>query len=250
MPSLRQARTRVARGAARAWAALRRFARTRAGRRSFTAILALLWMAILLHAFLNSDAVHDRIIAEAKRRLPNDIAEVRLGRDFDVDWIGRVRLGPVEIASGPNAAPLVEIASVRVRPRYSALLLGRVEPASLSLNDVRVHAGPRGQVLRDLVSRLQAAKTRREPSAGPREGSALRLIVERLIVDAGAETLGPFAGVTTLTRSPAGPAVEARVRLPDGGRAQLQLRAGGEATPALDASFEGVSAATVPPSLS
>jgi penicillin-binding protein 1A len=68
--------------------------------------------------------------------------EVALGPDVDVDALYRVTFGPVDAEAPGAGVARVHVGRVKVRPRWSALLAGRVEPATIRLHGVRVELEP------------------------------------------------------------------------------------------------------------
>jgi penicillin-binding protein 1A len=68
--------------------------------------------------------------------------EVALGPDVDVDALYRVTFGPVDADAPAAGVARLHVGRVKVRPRWSALLAGRVEPATIRLHGVRVELDP------------------------------------------------------------------------------------------------------------
>ena len=100
--------------------------------------------------WLRSDAVRGRIV----RALTSRIDGVQVGDTYSVDLLGRVTIGPVTIP-GEGAQPAFTVDTVRVRPRYHALLAGRAEPASIRFGHVVLDAGLDGKNLEALAGRFR-----------------------------------------------------------------------------------------------
>ena len=109
----------------------------------------------------------ERAVAALAVRLP----QARLTGQVRLDWRLRLVAGPL-VLPGPEAAgpPLVTVERVRVRPSARGLLHGRLEPAAVLVEGVRVDvdAGARGEALAQLVRGLRE----RPRPAGGGPGSA------------------------------------------------------------------------------
>lgn len=68
--------------------------------------------------------------------------DVVLGPDVDVDALYRVTFGPIDAEAPADGVAHVHVGRAKVRPRWSALLAGRVEPATIRLVGVRVALSP------------------------------------------------------------------------------------------------------------
>jgi penicillin-binding protein 1A len=68
--------------------------------------------------------------------------EVALGPDVDVDALYRVTFGPIDAGAPAEGVAGVHVDRAKVRPRWSALLAGRVEPATIRLHGIRVELEP------------------------------------------------------------------------------------------------------------
>jgi len=99
------------------------------------AALAVAYGAALAAA--SSVAGKEWLRSRAETALRARLGEVSIGDRTAVDGLFRVSLGPIERPAA-GAIPLVRIERARVRPSLSALLSGRVEPASVLLQGVRV----------------------------------------------------------------------------------------------------------------
>jgi len=106
-------------------------------------------------------ALRERVVAELAVRLPSARLE---GRVY-VDAAFRLVMGPVVVGPPGGGAPLLEVDRVTVRPRLWRLVIGHLEPGSVTLQGMRVHAGRRGERFADLARALRPGKP---PAAGPR----------------------------------------------------------------------------------
>ncbi|HEU4382739.1 MAG TPA: transglycosylase domain-containing protein [Anaeromyxobacteraceae bacterium] len=183
------------------------------------------WGALVATA--NAPPVRARLRAEAERALRQRLAGATLGESVSVDLLGSLRLGPLTVpAARPGAPPVLRVERVAVRPRWTALLGGRVEPALVSLDGARLDGGAGGEDLAALVPRPPPGgrAASRPPSAGaaPPEvrfrdlALAVALSGERVEV-------GPLDGSVEAR----GEEVQARVRLPSGGSAWAVLASRG-----------------------
>jgi hypothetical protein len=186
---------------------------------------ALLW--VLAQALANREATLARLRGRASEALQARLGEAELGGEASVDWLFRATVGPVTVpASARGAPPVVRIERVKVRASWSALLAGRVEPASIRLLGVRVVPGPGGRELRALAARVRAARRKPEAAGGPaRRGADPVLIVRGLTaaLETG-EELGPYDGRIARALDGAWETIAAEARLPGGGRAEGTLR--------------------------
>lgn len=195
------------------------------------ATLASSWAGV--HLWANSAPVRERIRGRAETALRSRLGAVEVG-EARVDWLGRAEVGPLRVpASRPGRPPVLEVGETVVRPRWTALLAGRLEPGAVTFRRVRVAPGPGGEELRALAARLRA------PPDGARTGSAgppvdpPSLRVRDLVValDRGGQELlevGPFGADLDLSRDAAGAVslLRGRLLLPGGGRVAGELRRG------------------------
>lgn len=94
------------------------------------------FLFVALHLYLNSDYVRAWALSRIETNLVAQLGEVELGDRFSVDWIGRVKAGPLTLVG--EKGPIFSVASVTVRPAYRRLLIGRIEPAAITLDKVEI----------------------------------------------------------------------------------------------------------------
>jgi hypothetical protein len=190
--------------------------------------LALLLFAVLaVRGYLGGQSFRAKVKARVSSLIDQRLGGGSVGDDYQVDWLGRVRLGPL-LLGAPGEPPTVEVAWVLVRPSYRALLSGRAEPASLLLHEVRVDAGERGQKLSALVERIQhpAQPKRSTATVNPKALPLVRFDRLRLTLT-DARLPAPLtedfeAGRLELRRSVVGGELDARAGLLAGGALLLQ----------------------------
>jgi monofunctional biosynthetic peptidoglycan transglycosylase len=194
------------------------------------AAVGALYLAAL--AVASSAPVERRLRDAIQRALRARVGEVRLGEEVRVDPLFRVRFGPLELPGPRGGPPLVRVAKVVARPSLLALLRGRADPASIFLGDVRVHPGPGGRDLRELVERLQGHRAFGEGAAagGAEQRDLPRLKLRGLVVtlprSAGPLDLGPLDADLVVERGGAGPRLSADVSLRAGGRVTVAAERG------------------------
>jgi hypothetical protein len=184
----------------------------------------------LAQAALARPSVRERLRAEATEALAARLGPVDVG-DARVDWLFRASLGPVATRpAAPGAAPAVAAERVRVRPRWPALLAGRVEAASVRVEGARL----------DVASLLARSGAPRGPAGSPRAASgrggdeaareaawpAVWLERTVLVLPAGGRTveIGPLAARVEASRRTGGVEVRAALRLAGGGSGTLEAR--------------------------
>jgi len=139
-------------------------------------------LAVGLRALTWSGAVRDRVRRRLSEELTARFPDATLGDRLEIGWLGEVVFGPVEVPGRFSAD------EIRVRPRYRALLAGRVEPEIVSVHEVylsiealrqRPEAAPATQarsplpatvtvqVDRLLVSRPEAGRASADPASSP-----------------------------------------------------------------------------------
>ena len=163
----------------------RRARRRRWIQRTAVVGLALLSAITLLHSVLNSTAVRVRLRDKVEAALAARLGGVELGSHSDVDWGLRLSFGPVRIAPEPGAPVVLEMERVRVRPRWAALLAGRLEPGLVQLRTVVLRPGTQLEGLRALAKRLQAKPTApaKEPGTPAPSPRLPRLEVQDLRIE-------------------------------------------------------------------
>jgi penicillin-binding protein 1A len=169
-------------------AARRKRRRQRRIRRLAFGGVGLLVMVAALHLALNSGFVRERLQAKVESALSERLGEVQVGSGTFVDWSLHVAFGPVRIAPVPGQGVVLEVERVRVRPQWTALLAGRLEPGVVELSTVTVRPGDKMEGLKALVERVQArahpAKSPETPTGPPPGGARVpRLEFQDVQVD-------------------------------------------------------------------
>jgi hypothetical protein len=192
------------------------------------------------HVYLAIPGNRGRIRQEVARRAGARIAGLEVGDQIEAGWTGSVQIGPITLR-GEEQQPLIEIHRVTVRPRWSALLRGSLEPGTLTIKKVKVSPGRRGEALRAKLAELlrsgeepEAPKKQGEPEVAkaPRE-------LELYVCDLTIGPLPPIDGRLALTEEGA----EGELWLKGGGtvKATFARPRPGPASPAqLDLSLDGV----------
>src|SRR5215831_1234402 len=98
--------------------------------------LAFLLFVVPLHCYLNGDHARTWVLSRVKETLVSQLGAIELGDRFSVDWIGQVTIGPLTIAD--ERGPIFSAASVGIRPAYRRLLVGRVEPGTITFDKVNI----------------------------------------------------------------------------------------------------------------
>src|SRR5215831_17502766 len=137
--------------------------------------LAILSAVIVLHSILNSNAVRSKLRDRVEAALAARLGGVEVGSRSDVDWSMRLSFGPVRISPEPGSPVVLEMERVRVRPRWTALLAGRLEPGLVQLHTVVLRPGTHLEGLRALAKRLEP-----RPGAPPKEASGAPAVTTRL----------------------------------------------------------------------
>jgi penicillin-binding protein 1A len=119
-------------------------------------VLAVLGLVAGLHLALNSSWARERLQAKVAAALSERLGEVELGSSTGVDWSLRLGFGPVRIAPAAGEGVVLEVERVRVRPRWTALLAGRLEPGVVQLETVTLRPGEHLRGLRALVERIES----------------------------------------------------------------------------------------------
>ncbi|MBF5045884.1 glycosyl transferase [Aggregicoccus sp. 17bor-14] len=204
------------------------------------ALLLLLACAALLagRAALRSEAVRARVLAEVRPRLEERLGPVTLGPQVHLGWRGQVRLGPLEVAaSRPGLPPVLRVEELGAALRLSALARGRLEVKRVELGGVQVEAGEDGRELRTLLQRLRGPKrdahSKRPGAEAPPPTPRLTFEDVHLAGTHGGRrlALGPLGGHLQLTRDGDTQNIDAKLDLPGGGEAQVQLVRQGEHLP-------------------
>src|SRR5262249_7946808 len=117
-----------------------------------------------LHSSLKANAVRSKLRDRVEAALAERRGGVELGSHSDVDWSLRLSFGPVRSSPEPGSPVVLEMERVRVRPRWTALLAGRLEPGLVQLRTVVVRPGTQLENLRALAARFKS-----KPSAPGKE---------------------------------------------------------------------------------
>jgi penicillin-binding protein 1A len=136
--------------------ARRKRRRQRRIRRLSLGVLGVVTLLGGLHLALNSSWVRERLQAKVESALSERLGEVQVGSGTFVDWSLHVAFGPVRIAPVPGQGVVLEVERVRVRPQWTALLAGRLEPGVVELSTVTLRPGERMEGLTALVERIQS----------------------------------------------------------------------------------------------
>ena len=128
-------------------------------RRAGAGILALSSF-VALHLYLNSGHFRLFLLARVQKALATEFASVQLGDRFSVDWIGRVTAGPLTVAD--EEGTILTVGSATVRASYLPLLVGRFEPAAITLHEVVVDVDRAQNALTHLSQRREATFRERD----------------------------------------------------------------------------------------
>ncbi len=211
--------------------------------------LALLSAITVLHSVLNSTMVRSRLRDRVEAALAARLGGVELGSHSDVDWGLRLSFGPVRISPEPGAPVVLEMERVRVRPRWTALLAGRLEPGLVQMRTVVVRPGTQLEGLRALARRLQskAPPPSRDVPAPASVGSRLpRLEVQDLRVelvssqDGHPLDLGAWDAQVEISGAASGRVLEMAVQRDGGGEARSIVRWAREQPFQVEAGLEGM----------
>jgi penicillin-binding protein 1A len=165
---------------------------------------------LALWTTLGAATLRERLRTEVERALSDRLPRARLEGDVAIDARLRLVAGAIVVpALRPDAPPVLRVARVAVRPRFSALLRGRLELEAVSLEGVHVEPGPRLAELERLAAELGgggrggAPGGRAEP-AGPIELTLSRVTAAIPRAGAAPLELGPFDGTLRASRDRAG----------------------------------------------
>jgi penicillin-binding protein 1A len=155
--------------------ARRKRRRQRLIRRLWMSALALVALVAGLHLALNSTWARERLQAKVAAALSERLGEVELGSGTSVDWSMHVHFGPVRIAPVPGQGVVLEVERVRVRPKWTALLAGRLEPGAVQLSTVTIRPGDHMQGLKALVERVESRSRPKASGDAPASAGGGRL---------------------------------------------------------------------------
>jgi len=225
-------------------AARRRRRRQRRIRRVALGVLGAVGLVTGVHLGLNSSFVRGRLQAKVEAALSERLGEVELGSGTFVDWSLHVAFGPVRIAPVPDQGVVLEVERVRVRPSWTALLAGRLEPGVIHLETVTLRPGEHLRGLRALVDRVESrsrpAKAGETP--GPARSSRLpRIEMQDVRVDMVSSAdgrpleLGAWDAQLEVTGSSGARVVDLAVQRHGGGELRSVARLGRDAPIQLEA---------------
>jgi penicillin-binding protein 1A len=199
-----------------------RFQRAARGAGLGLALAAAAWPTA--HALVDRPSVEGRLRARISEALAARLGAVDLGPDVHVDWLFRISFGPVSTRPAQaGATPALAIDRVRVRPNLLALLGGRVEPASIRLEGVRV-APAAGWPSPPATNRARAGGgADLAPDEGDLPVVRFRDLVVELPIGDGVVELGPFHADVEGRRTGDGDEFEADLRLPGGGSGRAEV---------------------------
>jgi len=200
--------------------------------RTAVVVLALLSAVTVLHSVLNSSMVRSRLRDRVEAALAARLGGVELGSHSEVDWGMRLSFGPLRISPEPGAPVVLEMERVRVRPRWTALLAGRLEPALVQLRTVVVRPGTQLEGLRALARRLKTKPpaSKETPVSGSSGARLPRLEVQDLRVelvssqDGHPLDLGAWDAQVEISGAASGRVLEVAVQRDGGGEARSIVR--------------------------
>jgi penicillin-binding protein 1A len=198
-----------------------------------------------LHLALNSGWVRERLQAKVEKALSERLGEVEVGSDTGVDWSLHVAFGPVRIAPAAGQGVVLEVARVRVRPQWTALLAGRLEPGAVELSTVTLRPGERLEGLKALAERIQShahpAKAGETPPPSSAGGRIPRIELQDVQVDMVSSAdgkpleLGTWDAQLEVTGSSGARVVELAVKRHGGGELRTVARMGRDGPVQLEA---------------
>jgi penicillin-binding protein 1A len=151
------------------------------------------------HVLLNQASVGERVRARIVEKLWGRLGPCALGQTYVVSWRGVITVGPF-VLQDAGGEPLIEVERIQIRPSYLRLLRGHLEPATVTLDGVRLHSDARGERLLRLRRRLQGRPGAAAGSSGA-QASALpskifltdvRVELEPAQAEGKPAVLGPF----------------------------------------------------------
>jgi len=211
----------------------RRARRKRWVQRAAVLAVAVVSAVTALHSVLNSAMVRTRLRDRVEAALAARLGGVELGSHSEVDWSLRLSFGPVRISPEPGAPVVLEMERVRVRPRWTALLAGRLEPGLVQLRTVVLRPGTQLEGLKALARRLESkpGTPQKEATAGASLGTRLpRLEIQDLRVelvsshDGHPLDLGAWDAQVEVSGGPSTRVLELAVQRDGGGEARSTVR--------------------------
>lgn len=196
-------------------------------RRAGAGILALSSF-VALHLYLNSSHFRLFLLARVQRSLATELGSIQLGDRFSVDWIGRVTAGPLTVAG--EEGTILTVGSATVRASYLPLLIGRFEPAAITLDEVDVEIDRARNALTHLPQR-RGAKFR-EPDLARRHVplnvslrvNEIHLRTDRPRLQRILRTLDGLSGKFAIQRSPSDWKAQGTLHFGQGARSTLDAR--------------------------
>ena len=196
-------------------------------------VLGLFTTVTALHSILNSAAMRGQLREKVEAALAARLGSVELGSYTGVDWGLRLSFGPVRIAPEAGAPVVLEMERVRVRPRWTALLAGRLEPGVVQMHTVVLRPGTNLEGLRALAHRLESKgpTAAKEGSTQSTSGSRVpRLEVQDLRIelvsskDGRPLDLGAWDAQVEVSGAASGRVLELAVQRDGGGEARTTAR--------------------------
>jgi penicillin-binding protein 1A len=227
----------------------------RARRRALAASAAAVALALAIARLaVGSGAARARLREEVARALEARVPGARLEGGARVDWRLQLVAGPIAIGTRPAGAPVVTIERAVVRPRLTALLSGRLEPAAVSLEGVRIDAGLRGASLARLADGWRGDRSgasARPGRAAPAPEIRFQDLRLRVVLTGGPDgavvDLGPLSGGARVERAASGATAEADFAAPGGARGSARVGLG--ARGGFSARLDHLTASVIPASL-
>ena len=227
----------------------RRRRRRRWLQRAAVIALSLLTAVTVLHSVLNSTTVRLKLRDRVESALAARLGGVELGSHSAVDWSLRLTFGPVRIAPEPGAPVVLEVERVRVRPRWTALLAGRLEPGLVQLHTVVLRPGTHLEGLRAFARRLEAkppAPGKETPGPAASPGRLPRLELEDLRIelvssqDGHPLDLGAWDAQVEVSGASSGRVLELSVQRDGGGESRSVVRWAKDQPFQLETAVEGM----------
>jgi len=197
------------------------------------AVLASVAVVTSLHSILNSSAVRTRLRDKVEAALAQRLGSVELGSHTGVDWGLHLTFGPLRVSPEPGAPVVLEVERVRVRPRWTALLAGRLEPGVVLMQTVLLRPGTQLEGLTALARRLESRPPPgpQETTVAPNSGARVpRLEVQDLRIelvssqDGHPLDLGAWDVQVEVSGAPAARVLEVAVQRDGGGEAHTLTR--------------------------
>ncbi len=226
---------------------------------------ALAWSVVVVAALVpvlawfavNSEASRERLRVEVARVLEARVPGARLEGGARVDWRFRLVAGPIKITNSvrPDVPPVMRLERAVVRPRLSALLAARLEPAVVSLQGLHVEAGPHGGALTEFLERLRSGKAAgpgRTAASAPAPELRFEDMTVRVVLAEGpgadAVEVGPLSGRVRIERTGPATIIKAELGTASGASGEVRVSVWNGAG-AVVAHFDHVDPSCIPASL-